>query len=172
MATATTEKTYFLVRGSKKVGPYTLDQLRALKAAGKLPAGKGIRVVENKQAESVYAGGSGWDAEAADTPPNPPAATPPAPPAPAAQPMQPQAAAAPVNVVGHVTTEKTRKDLKIHSVIAWLLFLGGIGVMLLSTTVGEGSAAGAAIAVTGSLSVVVSIPYGIVNRIRIWWHHG
>lgn len=127
-ATQIDDKRYLLVCGTKTVGPYSANDLRKLKAAGKLPEGKGIRIVEAPRLMvDVY--------EA---------------PAPAV-----------TQVVGHVTTEKTSKPLKLHSMAAYCIV--GLGIVAMF---GTGSVE------TGAAVFLAGIGYVVVTKARIWWNHG
>ena len=179
MSTGTSTKKYCLIWNEKRYGPYTLEQLSALKKAGKIPKGKGIKVREvfEKPTEPVLEPVDETVLEVEDDqisynetpvePPQPP------------RPMKPKMrepsnggySNQPLNIQGHVTTERTAKNLKLHVVYAWAVF--GVGLLLVYMASGSSSEDGPnAVAMIGSLMVVGSFVYGFVNRVRVWWNHG
>ncbi len=71
---------------------------------------------------------------------------------------------APNDVRGHVTTESTKKSLKLQKVIAVLALIASICVTFF--------AADPTLSGTGMVTTFFSIVWiGIVN-FRIWWEHG
>ena len=77
---------------------------------------------------------------------------------------------APAEVVGHVTTEKTGKNLKAAFALNWLAFLVGMVAIVISMQ-SPNAEPGAAM-MLGSLLITGSFAAGIVLRIVRWWHHG
>lgn len=80
-------------------------------------------------------------------------------------PIQGRAAA---NAVGQsvVTTEATSKRLKLHSLCAGILILLGFGTSMASAYVGNKEPS-----IIAGLALLVGLPWFVITRFRIWWHH-
>ena len=77
---------------------------------------------------------------------------------------------APVTVAGHVTTERTSKNLKGHLLAFYAAFIAGIvGLAIMQTPGSSNPNPG-----MGIMAVVVfgAMVWLTVTKFRIWWNHG
>jgi FtsH-binding integral membrane protein len=74
---------------------------------------------------------------------------------------------------GHVTTEATRKFIKVQRLIALVVMFVGMGLMMFGASKGNTPerAAGAAVAAVGFLLLMLGISWRVVLRVLQWWHH-
>jgi len=77
---------------------------------------------------------------------------------------------APAQVVGHVTTEKTGKNIKAAFALNWIAFL--LGIALIATCLPKAGSDPSAGFTFGCFMMTGSFVAGIVLRIVRWWHHG
>lgn len=80
-------------------------------------------------------------------------------------PVQGRAAAAAVGQ-GVVTTEATSKRLKLHSLGAGILVIFGFAASIAAAYSGSKEPS-----LVGGLSILIGLPWFVITRFRIWWHH-
>jgi len=157
---------WFLRSGTTVTGPMTTDQLKAM--------GKSGRVVEGMEVAKSASGP--WHRASAVSG----LVVVPATPTPVAAVHSPEPSRHTTIVVEgqkakHVTTEGTRKFIKIQQLIAFVMLLCGLGLIVAGaqTVGGQGAApgTGGGMLLGGVLMFTVAVAWRIVLRVLKWWHH-
>ena len=153
---------WYLRSGSTVTGPLTTDQLKAMGQSG--------RVVDGMEVAKSQSGP--WHRAASVSG----LVVIPAPPTQAV--AKPKAQPKPTTIVvespkvKHVTTEATRKFIKVQRLIALMVMFAGIGLMGLGMSFPpEQNLERATIALPGMALLFFGMLWRLILRVLHWWHH-